>query len=101
MRGRRWDYHLQKFSYCSVNFALIVRLCSKIWFSMHCLEVGRLFSYHCVWLKTNWAEGKSRVRAGLVLESIEGVMVSLSSARWDLEWQPDFIAWRSLEGAVI
>lgn len=41
------------------------------------------------------------MRAGLVLESIEGVMVSLSSARWDLEWQPDFIAWRSLEGAVI
>lgn len=39
--------------------------------------------------------------AGLVLESIEGVLLSSSSARRDLEQQPDLITWRSLEGAVI
>lgn len=39
--------------------------------------------------------------AVLVLESIEGVMLSSLAARWDLEWQPDLITWRSLEGAVM
>ena len=45
--------------------------------------------------------GEARMCAGLVLESIDGVLLSSSSARWDLEWQPDLITWRSLEGAVI
>lgn len=39
--------------------------------------------------------------AELVLESIVGVMLSSSFARQDLEWQPDLITWRSLEGAMI
>ena len=45
--------------------------------------------------------GETRMCAGLVLESIVGVLLSSSSARWDLERQPDLITWRSLEGAVI
>lgn len=53
--------------------------------------------YWYVWLKARWTEGK----AECVLESIKGVMFSSSFARWDPEWHPDLITWRSLEGAVI
>ena len=58
-------------------------------FLLLCLAQGQL------------GRGETRMCAGLVLESIEGVLLSSSSARRDLEWQPDLITWRSLEGAVI
>ena len=45
--------------------------------------------------------GETRMCAGLALESNDGVLLSSSFARWDLEWQPDLITWRSPEGAVI
>lgn len=62
--------------------------------------IWETFSYCYVWHKASWAEGEARMCAGLVLESIEGVLLSSSSAKRDLEWQPDLITWRSLEGAM-
>lgn len=44
--------------------------------------------------------GEARVCVVLVLESIEGVMLSSSATRWDFESQSELITWRSLEGSV-
>lgn len=99
--GRSQDYHLEKFSYCSVSSEMISRLCSKIQFQMCCLEVKRFFFSIVMLTQGQLGSGETRMCAGLVLESIVGVLLSSSSARWDLEWQPDLITWRSLEGAVI
>lgn len=53
--------------------------------------------YWYVWIKARRTEEKTKC----VLESIKGVIFTSSFARWDPEWQPDLITWRSLEGAVI
>lgn len=68
---------------------------------MCCLEVKRFFFSIVMLTQGQLGSGETRMCAGLVLESIVGVLLSSSSARWDLEWQPDLITWRSLEGAVI
>lgn len=56
---------------------------------MHCLDA---FSYYYVCVaQGQLGRGESRVRAGLVLENIEGVILSSPSARWDPEQEPDLI----------
>lgn len=96
--GRSWDYHLEKF-YCTVSSELLFRFAVKFSFRCTVWKLGGFFLLICL-AQGQPGRGETGVCAGLVLESIEGVMLTLSSSGRDLEWQPDLITWRSLEGVL-